>query len=423
MSYQKIIFTLLCFTCQLVFPQINPDDVRESTLANGLKVLILELHEFPLVAVNMSYNVGSVHDAQEGMTGLVHFMEHMSLKGTESISAKELLDYYQKHGGVITKRTAATGKFLTSFNLSMPSNMIEFMIKFEADRMKNLSFYGFDEEKKVILSESKINESNLFEKLHSDFVARSFTDDPFRNPVIGWANDIEKITIEQVRSFYRKYYNPQNAVLCIVGDVEYEKTKELIEKYFKDIQNDDTSDVYEVNKICPFPGEIKNEIRSEGAESALEIGFRIPVDKDLQPVFDVVGAMLKNRLDRNENVKKAVINISDLAVSKIFSFIIIPQDKKYIDTLEHWICSEIESLNVEGDELENIIAKMKTGYYRKFYTNEEIAYALGKFSIIFNDWKYFFEYPELIEKATPAAIFEISKKYFVKDNRNILELY
>lgn len=423
MKSLKMIIVTICFIYQVIFPQIKSEDIKEAILSNGLKVLILEVHAYPLVSVNMTYHAGSVDDISEGATGLAHLLEHMSLKGTSSISQKELLDYYQKHGGVITNKIATTGKFLTSYNLNMPSNMIEFMIMFEADRMKNLSFEGFEREKKVILSEGKINESNIFEKLHTDFIASSFTDDPFRNPVIGWTSDVKNITLQQVKSFYRKYYNPQNATLSIVGDVNYHETLELVGKYFGNIQNDDSADVYKLNKVDSFPGEIKKEIRSENGAAALEVGFRIPINKDLQPVFDVIGALLENRLERNKNIRKIVIDNSSSSVSKIFSVIVIPTENKHLDTLETMIKAELENMVLGKDEINNIITRMKTEYFRKLYVNEEIASALGKFSELFNDWEYFVDYPELIDKVTTDKISQISKKYFNPENRIISKLY
>lgn len=418
-QYVRLFFVSLCFVAQFSQAQISPEAVRETRLQNGLLVLIYETHRMPLVSVNLTYHIGSVNDGSEGVTGVAHFLEHMSLRGTKSLSAQEMLNYYQINGGIRSDRLARTGKYFTSYTLNMPENKIEFILKLEADTMQNLSFADFETERKVILSERQRNyESNSIKNLHTYLVAHCFLNDPFRNPVIGWQEDIENVTLEHLKHFYDSYYSPANATLSIVGDVDTPLVLELVEKYFGQIDKNTGAIKNKSEEVEAFPGEVDFVLDRE-EHPAVEIGFRIERDSEIQPALDIIATVLVKRLSQNDLIASVTANHEYLGGSRVFSITLVPKGEQALSRLKSEVVSEIDSLYVTENELTTVIAKLKTDYFRKLQSNEEIAFNLGKSNAIFGDWQVFVNYVHFLETMTPAIIRELTKKFFTKENRII----
>ena len=419
----SLLFIMIFSGTLLLNAQINPEQVKEKVLDNGLKVVVIEMHQSPFAAVNITYRVGSTNDIEEGTTGMAHFLEHMCLKGTRNISSRELLEYYQLHGGKVTNVIARTGKYLTSLNMNMPSNMVEFMLMFEADRMENLSFEGFDKEKNVILSEQKRNESSLPKRLHAYTLDKGFAGDPYHYPVIGQVEDIQNMNLDTLTEFYHKYYEPSNATLCIVGDVEPEYVFTLADKYFGSIKNESLYKSEPEMNVALNKGEIRTELDLDDKYSSLEIGYKKPINKDIQPVFEILDKYLMKKISDNEKVAEVISNTGDIDISKIFSYVIIPKAPQDIDAIEKDMIELFEKLKLSDEEIKNIYDELLSDYYREFSEYEKISYLFGKYDVLFGDGSYFVDYPENISSVDEEEIRNTVKKYFVEQNRIITKIF
>jgi len=301
--------------------------VKEFTLENGMKVLFLERHQSPTMALYIRFRVGA-SDENIGMTGTAHLLEHMLFKGTKTLGTKdyaeerkildrmdsvsmaldaekskgekagpEYLKYlqealkslqedhkkyvikdeiervYSQNGGV--GFNAMTSVDTTTYVVSLPSNRLELWARVESDRLLNPVLREFYSERDVVLEERRRSiESQPERILLENFLAVSFIAHPYGRPVIGWPSDVQSLDREATERFFRTYYSPANTVLTIVGDVKAEEALPLLKKYFERIPR----------QVLPPPlrtvepaqaGERRLEVVSD-ANPQLIIGFHKP---------------------------------------------------------------------------------------------------------------------------------------------------
>ena len=200
-------------------------------LENGLTVLLQEDHSVPMISYHTWYRVGS-RDEQPGVTGAAHMLEHMMFKGAKKYSGKDFDQILHENG--ITNN-AFTSWDYTGFYENLPASKLELMMDVEVDRMRFLALRAADlkSELEVVKEERRWRvDNNPSGLLRETLFGMAFEKNPYRWPVIGTMQDITNYTPEKLRVFYDQYYVPNNAVLVLVGDLEIEKTKALIQKYY-----------------------------------------------------------------------------------------------------------------------------------------------------------------------------------------------
>jgi len=334
----------LCITLRPCPAYDLKDKVKEFTLKNGLKVLIVERHVSPTVSLYISHETGAA-DEEDGHTGTAHILEHMMFKGTETIGTKNFeeekrilrkihdvgnaLDtetmkgksadgqkikdlrkqlktlqqeagkwsipseidrlYTEKGGGDLN---AFTGQDLTSYQVSLPSNRIELWARIESDRMANPVFREFYSERNVVMQERKQTvESNPGRKLMEQFLAAAFMVHPYRRPVLGWAPDMRFLNIDYTKEFFRTYYAPNNTIITIVGDVSPEGVMKIIKRYFGRIPSQKIP-VRRVTEEPPQNGERRVKLVSDASPSLI-IGYHKPTLPSFDDcVFDVIDTIL-----------------------------------------------------------------------------------------------------------------------------------
>jgi zinc protease len=200
--------------------------VQEFILDNGLKVLLLEDHKSPAVTFQVWYRVGSRNE-KDGKSGLSHFLEHMLFKGTQKLKPEEYSRIIAKNGG---RSNAFTSSDVTVYFATMSRDKIGIEIELEADRMVNalLGETYFEPEKKVIQEERRLRtEDNPVSALGEVAGAVAYMVHPYRRPVIGWMDDIQNLTRQDLVDFYKLYYAPNNAFIVMTGDFS---TQEMLPK-------------------------------------------------------------------------------------------------------------------------------------------------------------------------------------------------
>lgn len=258
--------------------------VKVKTLKNGLKFIVLERHEAPVVYFHVYADVGSANESY-GITGISHLLEHMAFKGTKTVGTKnyeeeikileemdtlyariraekakprpdeaklkEMREEFEKlrkkaKEYVITDEfvdllmqegdravNAYTSNDATQYINSLPSNKVEFWMAITSDRFLNPVFREFYKEKEVVMEERRLSiETRPLGRLLEDFQAIAFKAHPYHHEVIGHMSDLEAITRQDVRNYFHKYYNPSNLTVAIVGDVNPEEVFRLAELYF-----------------------------------------------------------------------------------------------------------------------------------------------------------------------------------------------
>lgn len=206
------------------------EGLRLAVLDNGLQVLLREVHRVPIIAFVVAYRVGSRHDAPGG-SGLSHWVEHMLFKGTSTYPQGDFDRLIQREGGVFNGLTWIDW---TVYYEVLPADRIDLALRIESDRMVNGLFdpQEVERERGVILAEREGRENQprflLREQVHS----LSFVRHPYRNPVIGWKEDLQRLTRDDLYRHYRTYYVPNNAVIVAVGDFDADAMLDRIATHF-----------------------------------------------------------------------------------------------------------------------------------------------------------------------------------------------
>src|SRR5258706_852658 len=192
--------------------------VAEATLENGLRVLVLEDHRSPVVSIQVWYRVGSRNE-RPGATGLAHFLEHMMFKGTPTYGKGEFARLVEQNGG---QDNAFTTQDETSYFVDIAADRVDMVLRLEADRMRHLLLdpKEIDSDRHVVMDERRTRtEDDADGLIAEEMNSLAFKAHPYRWPIIGWMEDIKRINATELRAFYDTYYQPNNAILVVVGDV------------------------------------------------------------------------------------------------------------------------------------------------------------------------------------------------------------
>src|SRR6185295_18249938 len=195
-------------------------EVRRRVLENGLTVLTREVHTSPIVTSMIWYRVGSRNE-ELGHTGKSHFLEHMLFKGTDRFKKGEIDLLTLKNGG---GNNAFTSHDFTAYYFNFAADRWDIALEIEADRMVNCTFdpEEFEAEKKVVIEELKTGLDSPWGLLLQEQEATAYKIHPYRNPIVGWLQDVERATVGQQQAYYRRFYHPNNATLVIAGDFSTE---------------------------------------------------------------------------------------------------------------------------------------------------------------------------------------------------------
>ena len=264
--------------------------VFETTLGNGLKVLIQEVRSAPVVSFMVWYKVGSRNEGS-GITGISHLLEHMMFKGTPKHGKGEIARLLQRNGASFN---AGTSMDYTNYYEVLAADRLELAITIESDRMVHALIPEEEHalEMTVVRSELERNEDNPHRAVYTELFAHAFKAHPYHWPTIGWRSDVEAIRTEQIRDYYQRHYMPNNATVVIVGDVERERALDLVERHFGSIAPG-TLPPPVVTVEPPQQGERRFQIRKPGDTRYLMVGWPVPalVHRD-NYALDLLGMIL-----------------------------------------------------------------------------------------------------------------------------------
>ncbi len=207
---------------------------QQYTLANGMTLIVQPDRRAPTAVHMVWLRVGSM-DEVDGTSGVAHVLEHMLFKGTKTLKAGEFSRRVAALGG---RENAFTSLDYTGYFQQIPAQRLEDVMKLEADRFANNRWADaeFTKEIEVVKEERRLRtEDNPRSLLYESLLATAYTASPYRRPIIGWMNDLDHLTPEDARAFYRQWYVPANAVVVVVGDVDPAQVKRLADRYYAPI--------------------------------------------------------------------------------------------------------------------------------------------------------------------------------------------
>ena len=242
-------------------------------LQNGLKVLLKETHSAPVTSVWLWYRVGSRNET-EGATGVSHWVEHMMFKGSSQFAKGSIMRAVDRQGGYVN---AMTSHDYTAYYATLPSDRAELALQIEADRMLGAMFDPdeVNAERTVIIAEREGAENEPEYVLGEEVAASAYRIHPYHHQTIGWKEDLLQISREQLYAHYRQYYMPNNAVLVIVGDVDLDAYRGLVERYFGDLEAGTLSQAV-VRQEPPQRGERRVVVRMPGSTPVVQLSYHTP---------------------------------------------------------------------------------------------------------------------------------------------------
>lgn len=206
------------------------------SLENGMQVIVIPQRRVPVVTHLVAYKVGGA-DEPAGLSGMAHFFEHLMFKATTSHAVGELDAAVQAVGG---DHNAFTSHDATMYYQKIPPEALPQMMAFEADRMRNLILddAAIETERQVVLEERLMRTDNQPSGILGESVAATlYTNHPYGRPVIGWRHEIEGLTRQDLTDFYNRYYEPNNAILVVAGDVDVETVRKLAEETYGQVKS------------------------------------------------------------------------------------------------------------------------------------------------------------------------------------------
>jgi zinc protease len=250
-------------------PEIKMEQFR---LDNGLTLLVLPDQRLPVVSVQIHYKVGSRHELP-GITGISHLFEHLMFRGTKTLGPEEFSRILQAKGGEIN---AFTTRDHTSYFENLPAEHLELALKLEADRLLNLKLDDetFQPERQVVISERKLRSvDSPFGLVEEQLFATAYTQHPYHWPVIGWDQDLHRMTLEDCLAYYRDHYHPGSMSVVLAGDVDPEAARDLVDRYFGRIPPGPVREL--TAQEPPQRGERRAVVKKVSQVEALLAGFHI----------------------------------------------------------------------------------------------------------------------------------------------------
>jgi zinc protease len=404
--------------------------VQEKVLSNGLKVIMLENHKAPEITFQVWYRVGSRNE-KWGKTGLSHMLEHMMFRGTQKIKGEEFTRAVEEIGG---NDNAFTSNDFTAYYENVNADRVQVPIDLEADRLQNLLLKeeDFRTERMVVLEERRMRtEDSPQSYLAEQVQATAFQTSPYHWPTIGWYEDIERFTLEDLKSYYKIHYNPANGFLVIVGDFRQDDLLPRLEKAFGSVPRGEIPG-QQKGIDPPQSGERRITITREAELPYILMGYHVPNLHHLDGfVLEVIAAILSG--GRSSRFYQNLVREKQLALSAEADNALLSQDPhlftlsaqpfpgKEVGEMEKALDQEIERLQKElvgFTELEKAKNQLEAAF---IYGQDSLfsqAMVLAQHEIV-GSWKMVEDYIPSIRIVTPEDIQRVAKKYLLPGNRTV----
>ncbi len=424
------IFLLLCLVgpASTATGAVLADRVSASRLSNGLKVLLLENHRAPVATFQVWYRVGSRNEPW-GKSGLSHFLEHMMFKGTPRISAEQFTKAIDERGG---HYNAFTTRDFTAYFETLRADQLPEMIDLEADRMHNLALReaDFQTERKVIMEERRLRtEDDPQAYLMEQMTAAAFQTQPYHWPIIGWPEDLARITLEDLKQYYRRYYVPSNAFIVVVGDFDTAPLLAKIKQAFGSIPAGPSPAQHRYADPAQT-GERKVVVERPAQLHFLVQGYHVPNLREQDAyVLEVIDALLSegkssrlhDRLVRQEHLALSVSTRQPLLSHDpdLFQIYVEILPGKKVADVQRIVDDELTRLQTEPVTAHEL-QKAKNQLEADFVFAQDSLFAqamwLGRFEIAL-DWKHIDDYIPAVRKVSAQDIQRVAKRYLIARNR------
>jgi len=407
----------------------------ETTLPNGLRVIVKEDHRAPTAVQMVWYRIGSM-DEIDGSSGVAHVLEHMMFKGTPSVGPGEFNKRVAAAGG---RDNAFTSRDYTAYFQQVPKEKLDDVMQLEADRMRHLNVDAkeFAQEIKVVMEERRMRtDDNPQAKLFEQMNAVAFQAHPYRRPIIGWMNDIETMTAADAKAWYDTWYVPNNAYVVVTGDVEHKAVFALAEKYYGGLAGRALpARRQQVEPAQEGPRRIT--VKAPAELPVLIMAYKAPilrdVDQDSEPyALEMLASILdghdaarfNKKLVREDKVALSIgVGYDNTARGPgMFYFSGSPSEGRTVGDLEAALRTEIARVQKDGvseQELKRAKAQLVAGQVYKMDSMFGQAMEIGQIEAVGLPYRKIDRMLEKLQKVSAAEVQAVAKKYFTDDTLTV----
>jgi len=403
------------------------------TLKNGLQIVVIPLkNNTNVISTDIFYKVGSRNEIL-GKTGIAHMLEHMNFKSTKNLDAGEFDKEVKSIGGV---NNASTGFDYTHYYIKSSTQNLDKSLELYAELMQNLNLKDeeFQPERDVVAEERRWRTDNSpLGYLYFAMFNNAYVYHPYHWTPIGFMNDIQTWTIDDIREFHETYYQPNNAILMITGDIEPKEVFAKAQKMFGDIKN--KTEIPEFKFVEPEQnGPKRVTIKKESEVEMIAITFHIPDFRDedqvtLSAISEILFSGKSSRLYKELMDKKHLVN-SVYAYNMenidpgLFIFLATCNQDVKAEDVEKELIKQIELIKnekVTKEEIEKVKINTKADFIYSLESSTSVANLFGSY-LVRGDLKPLLTYEENIEKITQEKVQEVANKYFNFDKSTTLIL-
>jgi len=427
---RRIPATLLALTLSLPATALAADVVVATTLDNGLRVLLLEDHRSPIVTVQVWYRVGSRNELR-GATGIAHFLEHMMFKGTPAHGRGQFARLVEQNGG---QDNAFTSQDVTSYYVNIAADKLDLVFELEADRMQNLLLdpKDIESERQVVIEERRTRtEDDPGGFLGEEVSSIAFKAHPYGYPIIGWMEDIGRITPAEIRAFHNVYYVPNNAIVVVVGDFRGDDALDSIKRRFGKIPRG--ADPPPVLAVEPPPnGERRVIVRKQAELPIVYLAWHVPNQKsDDAAALEVLSTILAG--GRASRLYKELVYRRQLALDaggdysyfsldpNLFWFWATAMPGQTPETLEKELLAQVQGLKREPVSDEELARAKNQIEATTVFQEDSIhrrAALLARFELI-GGHRLKDAFLAKIRAVTAADVQRVAGAWFPEDKRNV----
>jgi zinc protease len=427
------------FFAALLVPLAALADVSEYMLDNGMKVIVKEDHRAPVVVSQVWYKVGASYEP-DGVTGISHALEHMMFKGTDKLGPGEFARVISALGGT---ENAFTSRDYTAYFETLAVEHLDRALELEADRMRNLQLDAaeFAKEIEVVKEERRLRtEDKPSGKVYEQFNAVAWRASPYQNPVIGWMNDLENMTLEDLADWYRRWYAPNNATLVVVGDVEPAAVRDMAERHFGSLPQSEIPPLKPAAEPGQY-GETRVEVRVPAKQPYLLMGYKTPiVGRSQEPWEPYALYVLSSVLDGGSSARLSRELVRGRAIaasagadydsySRLPGMFVLdgtPTDGHTVAELEQALREQVARMRdelIDAAELKRVVTQAVAS---KVYEADSLFYRameIGMLETIGLDWRLTTTEIEALKAVTPEQVRTVAQRYLVDDNLTVATLH
>ncbi len=396
---------------------------ESKTLSNGLEIVVIPLkNNTGVISTDIFYKVGSRNEVL-GKTGIAHMLEHMNFKSTKNLNAGEFDKIVKGMGGV---NNASTSFDYTHYFIKSSSKNLDKSLDLFAELMQNLNLKDdeFQPERDVVAEERRWRtENSPLGSLYFSLFNNAFVYHPYHWTPIGFMDDILSWKLEDIKDFHSRYYQPNNAILLVVGDIEADEVFSKATKYFGNIKNGTTIPKLDI-KEPEQNGAKRVELIKDSEVEIFALAFHIPNFQNqdqvaLSAISEILSSGKSSRLQEELTQKKHLVNniyaynMQNIDPSLFLFMASCNPDVKAVD-VEKEIIAQIEKLKnkpVSKEEIDKLKINTKAEFIYSLESSTTVADLFGSY-LVRGDLTPLLEYEKRVESITPKMIQDAAKKYF-----------